>query len=105
VVALAAALPYAQQRSGHVMVDFFTLRARRSTQRALDRSGAALAAAVYLLLGWRTAVAVADMRAAGETTMLLALPLWWAYLALVPALLLASAVALHAAWAGAMPDA
>jgi TRAP-type C4-dicarboxylate transport system permease small subunit len=100
VVALAAALPYCQQRGGHVQVDFFTLRATRRTQRALDRSGAALAAVIYLLLGWRAAVALVDMRAAGETTMLLALPLWWAYLALVPALFLAAAVALLGAWAG-----
>ncbi|MFN7573270.1 MAG: TRAP transporter small permease [Betaproteobacteria bacterium] len=99
-VAIAAALPYCQWRSSHVMVNVFTLHATPYTQRTLDRAGALAAAAIYLLLAWRAGVAVADLRASGETTMLLAMPLWWAYVALVPGLLLATANALYSAVTG-----
>jgi TRAP-type C4-dicarboxylate transport system permease small subunit len=99
-VAIAAALPYCQWHGGHVMVNVFTQRAKPHTQRTLDRAGALAAAAIYLLLAWRAGVAVADLRASGETTMLLAIPLWWAYVALVPGLLLAAANALYAVVSG-----
>lgn len=52
-----------------------------------------------LLLAWRAGVGVADMKAAGETTMLLAVPTWLTYLAMVPGLLLSALVALHAVFA------
>jgi TRAP-type C4-dicarboxylate transport system permease small subunit len=101
-VTIALALPYCQWHAGHVTVDFFTQRAAAAARRGLDRAGHALSAVVMLLLAWRAGVGVADMRAAGETTMLLAVPTWLTYLAMVPGLLLAALVALHAVFAPAV---
>ncbi len=99
VASIAFFLPWCQTQDAHVRVDFFTQRTTAATQRRLDRAGQLLLAAVMLLLAARTAVGVADMRAAGETTMLLGLPMWIAYLCLVPGLLLSGLIALRAALA------
>jgi len=95
-VAIALVLPYCQWQAGHVTVDFFTRRTPAKVRRALDRAGHAAAALVLALLAWRAGVGVVEMRAAGETTMLLGVPTWLSYLAMVPGLLLAALVALHA---------
>jgi len=96
-VSIALCLPYCQVQGGHVMVDFFTQRATSALQHGLDRVGQLLTALVMLALAWRAGVGVAELKAAGETTMLLALPTWITYLAMVPGLLLSALVALHAA--------
>lgn len=101
VVAIACALPYCQWRGGHVQVDFFTERASPRLRASLDRLGQALLAAIMLLLAWRAGVGVSEMRASGETTMVLGFPTWLMYLALVPGLVLSAVVALHAAVTGA----
>jgi TRAP-type C4-dicarboxylate transport system permease small subunit len=95
-VSIALFLPYCQLHAGHVTVDFFTLRASAGTRRALDRVGHAAAALAMLLLAWRAGVGVADMKVVGETTMVLGVPTWLTYLAMVPGLLVSSLVALHA---------
>lgn len=95
-VSIALFLPYCQRRGDHVMVAFFTGRASRAVRRRLDAAGHALLGLVMLLLAWRAGVGVVEMRAAGEVTMLLALPTWLTYLAMVPGLALSGLVALHA---------
>jgi TRAP-type C4-dicarboxylate transport system permease small subunit len=50
------------------------------------------------LLAARAGAGVADLRAAGETSMVLGLPLWLAYAAMVPSLALAALIALLDAW-------
>lgn len=97
VVSIACFLPYCQWRGGHVQVTFFTERAAPALRRVLDRLGQLTLATVMLLLAWRAGVGVAEMKAHGETTMVLGFPAWLMYLALVPGLLLSAAVALHAA--------
>ncbi len=97
-IAVALFLPWCQSRGGHIIVDFFTARAAPATRRRLDAIGAALLAAVFLMLAWRVAVGVADMKANGETSMLLAFPTWITYLLLVPALALSGANGLYMAW-------
>jgi TRAP-type C4-dicarboxylate transport system permease small subunit len=92
--AIALALPYCQRHGSHLVVDFFTARSPGPLQRRLDGVGSALAGAVFLLLGWRAGVAVADMRAAAETTMVLGVPLWLPYATMVPGLLLAGVIGL-----------
>lgn len=87
--AIALFLPYCQRHGSHLVVDFFTARASGPMQRRLDAIGSVLAGAVFLLLAWRASVAVVDMRAAAETSMVLGVPLWLAYAAMVPGLLLA----------------
>jgi TRAP-type C4-dicarboxylate transport system permease small subunit len=100
VVAIACFLPYCQWRGGHVRVEFFTQRIGPRQRGALDRLGQALLAAIMLLLAWRAGVGVAEMKANGETTMVLGFPAWLMYLALVPGLLLSAVVGLHAAVTG-----
>lgn len=87
--AIALFLPYCQWHGGHLVVDFFTARSSGPVQRRLDAVGSVLAGALFFLLAWRAGVAVADMRAAAETTMVLGVPLWIPYAVMVPGLALA----------------
>jgi TRAP-type C4-dicarboxylate transport system permease small subunit len=97
-VAVALFLPYCQVRNAHIIVDFFTARAAARTRRRLDALGSTLLATAMLLLAWRAGVGVAEMKAAGETTMVTGFPFWLTYLAMVPGLALSGAIALHLAW-------
>lgn len=94
--ALALFLPVCQLQGSHLVVDIFTARAGVEAQRWLDRGAQVAAAVVLALLAWRAGAGVADLRRAGETTMVLGFPLWLAYAALVPALALAALLALLA---------
>jgi TRAP-type C4-dicarboxylate transport system permease small subunit len=96
-VAIALFLPYCQLHRSHLIVDFFTARSSGPMQRRLDAVGSAVAGVVFLLLAWRAGAAVLDMRAAGETTMVLGVPLWVTYAAMVPGLALAGIMGLLAA--------
>lgn len=87
-------LPYCQAVSGHIAVDFFTLKAGPRTVRLLDQFGALLMAAMLLIVGWRTAVAAADISRSGETTMLLGFPTWIGYACAVPGVIVAGVIAL-----------
>jgi TRAP-type C4-dicarboxylate transport system permease small subunit len=87
--AIALFLPYGQLHRSHLIVDFFTARSSGPVQRRLDAAGSMLAGAVFFVLAWRAGVAVSDMRNASETTMVLGIPLWIPYVAMVPGLALA----------------
>jgi TRAP-type C4-dicarboxylate transport system permease small subunit len=99
-LAISLGLPWCQLHRGNIIVDFFTQRLRERHQRRLDGLGALLIAAMCALLAWRTAVGAMAVREAGETTMIVSLPMWWAYASLAPGLALASLIALHQAWRG-----
>jgi TRAP-type C4-dicarboxylate transport system permease small subunit len=86
---IALFLPYCQVHGSHLVVDFFTARSSGPMQRRLDAVGSALAGVVFFLMAWRAGVAVAEMRRAAETTMVLGIPLWVPYAAMVPGLALA----------------
>ncbi len=96
-VAIAACFPMCQMRNGHIIVDFFTLRARRKTRKRLDAFGALVLAVMMALLAWRTAAGAVDAFAHNETSMLMELPTWWGYAAMVPSFALASLTALYIA--------
>jgi TRAP-type C4-dicarboxylate transport system permease small subunit len=96
--AIAAFLPYCQLRRGHIIVDFFTVRAGPRVQGALDAFGAVLLAVVMGVLAWRTAAGMATVRAGGEVSMIVGFPMWIGYAAIVPSLALAALVALFTAW-------
>jgi TRAP-type C4-dicarboxylate transport system permease small subunit len=87
--AIALVLPYCQLHRSHLVVDFFTARSSGPVQRRLDAVGSVLAGSVFFVLAWRAGVAVSDMRSASETTMVLGIPLWIPYAAMVPGLALA----------------
>lgn len=87
-------LPYCQATRGHIIVDVFTMRAGPRTIGALDRFGALLMAAMFLTVGWRTIAGGLDIAASGETSMLMRVPIWVGYAAMVPGVLLAGLIAL-----------
>ena len=84
-------------RNGHIIVDFFTLRAGRKARKRLDAFGAVVLAVMMALLAWRTAAGAVDAFAHNETSMLMELPTWWGYAAMVPSFALASLTALYIA--------
>ena len=92
-LAISLALPWCQLRGANIIVDFFTQRLAERQVRWLDGLGALLMAAMCALLAWRTSVGAIGVREAGETSMILALPMWWAYASLAPGLALAALVA------------
>jgi TRAP-type C4-dicarboxylate transport system permease small subunit len=85
-VVVSCFLPYTQLRSANIMVDFFTQHASSQRKHSMDVLGNALYTAMMGLIGWRVAVGGIDMRAAGESSMLMNLPLWWAYVLMLPGL-------------------
>jgi len=87
-------LPYCQATRGHIVVDFFTLKAGPRTISYLDRFGDLLMAVALLVVGWRTGVAAADIFRSGETSMLLGFPKWIGYAATVPGAVIAGLISL-----------
>ncbi len=87
--AIALFLPYCQLHGSHLIVDFFTARSSGTSQRLLDTIAARATGAVLLLLAWRATIGVIELRAAGETTMVLGVPLWMPYAVMIPGLALA----------------
>jgi TRAP-type C4-dicarboxylate transport system permease small subunit len=90
--AIALFLPYCQLHGSHLVVDFFTARSSGVLQQRLDAFGSFAAGVVFLLLAWRAAIGVAELRASNETTMVLGIPLWLPYSAMVAGLVLAGVV-------------
>ena len=96
-VAIAACFPMCQMRNGHIIVDFFTIRARHATRKRLDGVGAVVLAVMMALLAWRTAAGAMDARTNNETSMIMELPTWIGYGLMVPSFALASLSALYVA--------
>jgi TRAP-type C4-dicarboxylate transport system permease small subunit len=92
-VAASMFLPYCQATRGHIVVDFFTLKAGARTIARLDRLGHLLMAVMLLVIAWRTSRAAADLWATGQTSMLRGFPLWLGYAAAVPGVLVAGLIA------------
>jgi TRAP-type C4-dicarboxylate transport system permease small subunit len=106
-LAISLGLPWCQLRGANIIVDFFTQRLRQRRVRALDGAGALLLALMCALLAWRTGVGALAVHEAQETSMILSLPMWWAYASLAPGLALAAMIALYQAlmhWRGAPMD-
>ena len=97
-VAIAFFLPYCQLSQGNIIVDFFTLRASPRTRCILDALGAVLLAVVMALAAWRTGAGTVEMKAGGETSMLMSVPLWYAYALMTPAFALTALAGLYTAW-------
>ena len=95
---ISLCLPWCQLHGGNILVDFFTQGARERTVRGLDAFGGLLMALMVGLLAWRTGAGALAVGTAGETSMILGLPMWWIYASLAPGLALAGVVALVQAW-------
>ena len=87
-IAVALFLPWCQLKGGNIIVDFFTAKAAQRTQSRLDALGALTVTIVLGILAWRTAVGAISIKAGGETSMLMGLPIWMAYAGMVPGLAL-----------------
>ena len=87
-VVVASFLPYTQVKRANIIVDFFTAGASAQAQRLMDLGGTLLFTGVLALVLWRVAVGGIDIRAAGERSMLMDLPLWLPYLLMLPGLAL-----------------
>jgi TRAP-type C4-dicarboxylate transport system permease small subunit len=92
-LAIALCLPWCQLRRGNIIVDFFTQGAGARFNGALDRFGALLLAVMLGLLAWRAGAGAVAVDEAGEQTMILGLPMWWAYAILAPGLALTAVIA------------
>lgn len=91
---IAMCLPYCQLRRGHVFVDFFTLWAPERLKKLLDALAALVLAGIAFVLAWRCLVGMQEMREYGETSMVLAMPVWWGYVPLAPSFALLGVTAL-----------
>ncbi len=102
-VAISAFLPYCLFSGGNLIVDFFTAKAKQRTRRTLDAIGAFTLAFAMGLFAWRTTVGMFSVKEAGETSMVISVPLWWTYAGMAPCFALATLAALALAvklWRG-----
>lgn len=90
-------LPWCQLQRANIIVDFFTQKLPQRPRSALDGIGSVLLAVMCLLLALRTGAGAFAVHGAGETTMIIGLPMWWAYAMLAPGLALCALIAL---WQG-----
>ena len=97
-LAIALFLPWCQWRGANIFVDFFTQSASQKSISRLDALGSVLLALMYAVLSWRSAAGAAVAYESFEATMILGLPMWWAYACLAPGLALAALVAMVQAW-------
>lgn len=93
-LSISLCLPLCQYRGANIMVDFFTQRMAPASLRRLDAVGMLFLAAMYFLLSWRTSIGAVSVKEAFEATMILDLPMWWAYASLAPGLAFAGVIAL-----------
>jgi TRAP-type C4-dicarboxylate transport system permease small subunit len=99
-------MPLCQLHRGNIVVDFFTARAHKRVNRALDRVGAFLLALCCGLLAWRAALGGLSSWNSHSGTMLLGVPEWYAYAPMVPGFALTAVIGLKQAFFGfgAQPD-
>ena len=94
-VASAAMLAYCEMERHHLRVDFFTASVSPKTREALDALSHLLLALVAALVAWRTGASALSLREAGETSMILAWPVWLVVAGLVPSFVLLAVAGLY----------
>lgn len=90
-------LPFCQMVRGHIIVDFFTMNVSRGVRAALDAFAGLLLAAAAFLVAWRLGVGLGELRTNGDSSMILGVPTWYAYVAMVPSFTLLGCAALYTA--------
>jgi TRAP-type C4-dicarboxylate transport system permease small subunit len=75
---------YCHLIGGDVKVDFFTHNAKPSTVNRLDAFGSLLVGLFGALIAWRTAAGAIALKEVGETSAVLAVPVWIAQMLMVP---------------------
>ena len=86
--AAAAFFAYCHLVGGDVKVDFFTQHLRPSYVHTLDAIGSSLVGLFGALIAWRSFAGAITVKDAGETTMILSLPLWMGQMLMVPGFIL-----------------
>ncbi|HRP73946.1 MAG TPA: TRAP transporter small permease [Rhodocyclaceae bacterium] len=94
-ISVSMFLPYCQMIRGHVIVDFFTAGLDRRARAFLDALAAIVLAAVAFLIAWRLSVGLVEIRGTGDSSMLLRIPTWYAFVPMVPSFFLLGAAALY----------
>jgi len=100
-VAVFAFLPYCQLTDANVTADLFTARAGPRALAAFGLFAALLALGIAILLTWRTWAGLVDYRKYVETTAILKIPVWTAYvpaLASLTLLVVACLISLRQSW-------
>jgi TRAP-type C4-dicarboxylate transport system permease small subunit len=87
-------LPYCQLTGANVTADIFTARAGARTVALLELLSAVLALAFSLLLTWRMYLGLLDYQQYVETTTILRIPIWYAYVPALISLVLLTAASL-----------
>jgi TRAP-type C4-dicarboxylate transport system permease small subunit len=93
--ASSAFFAYCHMANGDVKVDFFTHNAPPRIVARLDAVGSLLVGLFGALLAWRTAVGALAVQEVGETSAVLAVPVWIAQGLMVPGFLLLAAAGLY----------
>ena len=88
-------LAYCEMERHHLRVDFFTASVSPKTREMLDAISHLLLAVVAALVAWRTAVSAVSIKEAGETSMILAWPVWMVVAAIVPSCVLLAVAGLY----------
>ncbi len=97
-IAMFAFLPYCQLVGGNVMVEFVTARAPAKLRGWLDALSNLTYTAIAALLAWRLALGGHDIFSYSETTMVLGVPVWWAFIPIVPAAVLLTMTCAYTSW-------
>jgi len=97
-IAVFAFLPYCQLVGGNIKVEFVTARLGARVRAWLDAAADLAFTAVAALLAWRLFLGGQDLFGYGETTMILGVPIWWAFVATVPSMALLALTAAYTTW-------
>ena len=84
-MAVSLFLPYCHIQRAHVMVDFFTAKANKRFKHWLDAFAGLVFTIVAGVFAKQLFIGMIDGQHSGETSMLLSVPIWWPYIALVVA--------------------
>ena len=93
--AIALFMPWCQLKRGNIIVDFFTAGASAVAIERFDRLGALLVALVFALLAWRTTLGGLNAYATRSSSMMMGLPEWIVYVAMVPPFILTTVIGLY----------
>jgi TRAP-type C4-dicarboxylate transport system permease small subunit len=80
-IAVFLFFPYTQITGQNIVAEFFTAGLSERRRAGLESVHDLVFAAVALFLAWRAFEGFLDMVASTQKTMLLGLPVWWAYVA------------------------
>ena len=78
-IAIFLFLPYCYLKRGNVTVDVLVGHTPPGLERVLDGFAGFVSGAIALLFAWRMALGLADVFTYGDISMIVGIPLWWAY--------------------------